>query len=406
MNKTEFDAYYKILGLKPGASLSEVKQAYRNLVKTKHPDLFTHNPQLKQEAEEKFRKITEAYKELQKVDQSNYPSNNPQVRSDSTNSSQTTNSSNIATSILRSLRLNLHRIIPIVVVVNIINVVLIFMTLHNSSNRNNSTPEIASTPQNNSTPEIASTPQNNSTPETASSPLPPQQCRVVDPTVGKSARVFSQPSKQAYTGKRIPQDTKVSFIGGVREFVEIELADKSKGWVFNDQIHPCSVPSNSSFQTASTLPLRQCLAISPTVGRSARLFSHPSKEAFTGKRIPQDTRVSYIGGVSEFVEIEFADKSKGWVFNDQILPCSVPSNSSLQTASSPFPSRQCRIVDPTIGRSARVFSYPSKEAFTGKRIPQGTRVSFIGGIREFVEIELADKSKGWVFNDQIHPCSL
>jgi curved DNA-binding protein CbpA len=54
---------YSILELKPGASPTQVKQAYRKLVKIWHPDRFSH-PQKKQEAEEKIKQINEAYNKL------------------------------------------------------------------------------------------------------------------------------------------------------------------------------------------------------------------------------------------------------------------------------------------------------------------------------------------------------
>ncbi len=53
----------EILGLKPGASQAQVKQAYRKLVKTWHPDRFSDQQQ-KQEAEEKIKKINVAYNHL------------------------------------------------------------------------------------------------------------------------------------------------------------------------------------------------------------------------------------------------------------------------------------------------------------------------------------------------------
>jgi DnaJ-domain-containing protein 1 len=56
--------FYAILGLKPDASMKEVKQAYKNLVKRCHPDLFFDNPQLQQKAHEVLIKINEAYEEF------------------------------------------------------------------------------------------------------------------------------------------------------------------------------------------------------------------------------------------------------------------------------------------------------------------------------------------------------
>ena len=58
------EKYYEILKLKPGASLGEVKQAYRDLAKVWHPDCFPDAPELKQKAEEEIKKINEAYQQL------------------------------------------------------------------------------------------------------------------------------------------------------------------------------------------------------------------------------------------------------------------------------------------------------------------------------------------------------
>ncbi|MBP2071250.1 J domain-containing protein [Thermoanaerobacterium butyriciformans] len=54
---------YEVLGLKEGASIEEVKKAYRELVKKYHPDQYTDNP-LKDLAEEKLREINDAYKAI------------------------------------------------------------------------------------------------------------------------------------------------------------------------------------------------------------------------------------------------------------------------------------------------------------------------------------------------------
>lgn len=57
------ERYYIALGLRPGASPDEVRQAYRDLVKVWHPDRFSDD-RLKQKAEEKLKEINEAYNSL------------------------------------------------------------------------------------------------------------------------------------------------------------------------------------------------------------------------------------------------------------------------------------------------------------------------------------------------------
>jgi len=57
--------YFEILGLKPEASLEEVKEAYRDLVKVWHPDRFAHDPKLQAKAQEKLKEINEAYQKIQ-----------------------------------------------------------------------------------------------------------------------------------------------------------------------------------------------------------------------------------------------------------------------------------------------------------------------------------------------------
>lgn len=56
---------YEVLGLKRGASMDEVKSAYRKLAKKYHPDMNENNP-LQDLAEEKFKEIQWAYDEITK----------------------------------------------------------------------------------------------------------------------------------------------------------------------------------------------------------------------------------------------------------------------------------------------------------------------------------------------------
>jgi hypothetical protein len=55
---------FKVLELKPAASLDEIKKAYRDLVKVWHPDRFDHDPALQQKAQEKLKEINAAYDAL------------------------------------------------------------------------------------------------------------------------------------------------------------------------------------------------------------------------------------------------------------------------------------------------------------------------------------------------------
>lgn len=56
--------YYKILGVPPGATLSEITAAYRKLAKKYHPDKAIRNNLTVEEATKKFQEINEAYNKL------------------------------------------------------------------------------------------------------------------------------------------------------------------------------------------------------------------------------------------------------------------------------------------------------------------------------------------------------
>ena len=60
MAETKRD-YYEVLGVSKGANADEIKKAYRSLAKKYHPDLHPDN---REEAEAKFKEISEAYEVL------------------------------------------------------------------------------------------------------------------------------------------------------------------------------------------------------------------------------------------------------------------------------------------------------------------------------------------------------
>ncbi|WP_242046526.1 J domain-containing protein [Cylindrospermum sp. FACHB-282] len=78
---------YKILGLKPGASGEEVKQAYRQMAKIWHPDSILE-PEKKLKAEEKIKEINQAYEKLKfyqpsKTNHSGHQSTSTSIKIDS-----------------------------------------------------------------------------------------------------------------------------------------------------------------------------------------------------------------------------------------------------------------------------------------------------------------------------------
>ena len=61
------DSAYKILEIERSASVSEIKSAYREMVKKYHPDKLQHMDEAyRKGAEDKFRKVQEAYEQIQK----------------------------------------------------------------------------------------------------------------------------------------------------------------------------------------------------------------------------------------------------------------------------------------------------------------------------------------------------
>ena len=55
--------YYKVLGIEKNASNEDIKKAYRKLAKEWHPDKKKNSS--KEEAEQKFKEISEAYVVIQ-----------------------------------------------------------------------------------------------------------------------------------------------------------------------------------------------------------------------------------------------------------------------------------------------------------------------------------------------------
>jgi serine/threonine protein kinase, bacterial len=65
----------------------------------------------------------------------------------------------------------------------------------------------------------------------------------------------------------------------------------------------------------------------------------------------------------------------------------------------------CRIASPTDISTTRVRSQPQRDATIQANLPRGTKVVFLTEQEAFVQIQMADNSTGWVFNNQITSCN-
>ena len=61
------DQFYETLGVKRGASRAEIKNAWREKMKSHHPDRFAQDPKAERNAAEQARQINLAYQELVEI---------------------------------------------------------------------------------------------------------------------------------------------------------------------------------------------------------------------------------------------------------------------------------------------------------------------------------------------------
>ena len=67
MTRERREACYALLGLEVGASLAEVKAAYREEVQLLHPDRLEKQPHMKKRSTDKLAKVNAAYAALREV---------------------------------------------------------------------------------------------------------------------------------------------------------------------------------------------------------------------------------------------------------------------------------------------------------------------------------------------------
>ena len=64
--RKDFQEYYRVLGLNPGASAAKIRHAYRQLIQRWHPDHFKAGSLMQTTAEDLTKEINEAYEQLYK----------------------------------------------------------------------------------------------------------------------------------------------------------------------------------------------------------------------------------------------------------------------------------------------------------------------------------------------------
>jgi len=88
MDTKPLESCFRTLGLEPGATFAEVKEAYRFLVQTFHEDKYPAHSPYKQKAHDKMVELNDAYEKLKKFFQEN-PSGQPAGGWDTDPSKQT-----------------------------------------------------------------------------------------------------------------------------------------------------------------------------------------------------------------------------------------------------------------------------------------------------------------------------
>ena len=80
-------------------------------------------------------------------------------------------------------------------------------------------------------------------------------CRIATPTDLPSTRVRSQPQRDAKIQVSLPRGTKVVYLAEQDAFVQIQMADRSTGWVYNNQVTGCNVPVAAPKPTPTPTPI-------------------------------------------------------------------------------------------------------------------------------------------------------
>ena len=80
-------------------------------------------------------------------------------------------------------------------------------------------------------------------------------CRVATPTDLPSTRVRSAPQRDAKIQANLGRGTRVVYLAEQDAFIQIQMADRSTGWVYNNQVTGCNVPAIAPKPKPSVTPV-------------------------------------------------------------------------------------------------------------------------------------------------------
>lgn len=112
-------------------------------------------------------------------------------------------------------------------------------------------------------------------------------CRIATPTDLPSTRVRAQPQRDATIQTKLPRGTKVVYLAEQDAFVQIQMADRSTGWVYNNQVTGCNLPSVPPKPKPSPTPAVATPVPAPI--RSPRVPRKPIESPITPKPTPVET---------------------------------------------------------------------------------------------------------------------
>jgi serine/threonine protein kinase, bacterial len=145
--------------------------------------------------------------------------------------------------------------------------------------------------------------------------------------------------------------------------------------------------------TTSVQALAHSLDSQATVVASPAQLTRPDTLPPTVATRPKRSFVPLIGGISAILA---AIASFVW-FSQDIF--------NRQDFTTDVRSELCRIATPTDLPTTRVRAVPQRDAKIQVNLARGTKVVYRSEQDAFIQIQMADNSKGWVYNNQISSCN-